>query len=157
MTAAQRRLNTGQSGQLVVVQTDTTHIVRPYTNTPSVTTLSADPVGNTSRDVMDTSHWKPELSMKDRSTAVCLDVSVVISLADLHAAVNDSVFGGSSVSPADCKEDQTRGRPPHSADAMAQLVECVPNFSEGPNKEQQGLQVSASLLALYSVTKNHFC
>ncbi|KAK2814679.1 hypothetical protein Q5P01_000756 [Channa striata] len=28
MTAAQRRLNTGQSGELVVVQTDTSHIVR---------------------------------------------------------------------------------------------------------------------------------
>ncbi|KAK2810772.1 hypothetical protein Q5P01_000344 [Channa striata] len=66
MTAAQRRLNTGQSAELVVVQTDTSHIVRPYmTNTPSVTTLSTDPVGNTSRDVMDTSHWEPELSMKE--------------------------------------------------------------------------------------------
>ncbi|KAK2841800.1 hypothetical protein Q5P01_012000 [Channa striata] len=66
MTAAQRRLNTGQSGELVVVQTNTSHIVRPYmTNTPSVTTLSTDPVGNTCRDVMDTSHWEPELSMKE--------------------------------------------------------------------------------------------
>ncbi|KAK2815393.1 hypothetical protein Q5P01_025860 [Channa striata] len=56
----------GTKWRISVVQTDKSHIVRPYmTNTPSVTTLSTDPVGNTSRDVMDTSHWEPELSMKE--------------------------------------------------------------------------------------------